>query len=87
MSHVDRTEFELVVGPDGAIPATELARHGVRPGAHLRVARSSSEKRPPFRSAAGILAGVLPELTMADFNEASERAVADAEGAAAYPHE
>lgn len=86
MSNADRTEFEVVVGPDGTIPAAELARHGVRPGTHLKVARSSFEKRPPFRSAAGILAGALPELTMADFAEASERAVADAEGTA-YPYE
>lgn len=87
MSNVDRTEFEVVVGPDGTIPASELARHGVRPGAHLKVARSPLEKRPPFRSAAGILAGVLPDLTMADFAEASERAIADAQGTTAYPHE
>jgi hypothetical protein len=35
--------FELVVGSDGAltVPADELARHGVRPGAHLRVVAES----------------------------------------------
>ncbi len=31
--------FEVVVGDDGSlsIPATELASHGLRPGAHLRI--------------------------------------------------
>ncbi len=35
--------FEVVVGSDGAltVPAAELARHGVRPGAHLRVVAES----------------------------------------------
>lgn len=31
--------FEVVVGSDGilSVPAAELARHGVHPGAHLRL--------------------------------------------------
>jgi hypothetical protein len=35
--------FEVVVGSDGTltVPASELARHGVRPGAHLRLVAQS----------------------------------------------
>lgn len=35
----DNDGFDVVVGEDGAltVPATELARHGVAPGAHLRL--------------------------------------------------
>lgn len=35
----DGEGIEVVVDPDGAlrVPADELARHGVRPGAHLRL--------------------------------------------------
>jgi hypothetical protein len=28
---------ELIVGPDGSIPADQIARLGLRPGTHLRV--------------------------------------------------
>lgn len=37
--------FEVVVGSDGAlsVPAAELARHGVRPGAHLRVVAEAEQ--------------------------------------------
>ncbi len=52
--------FEVVVGTDGAltVPAEELARHGVRPGAHLRLVQ---EPQPPAprRSARGALAEVI----------------------------
>lgn len=52
--------FEVVVGTDGAltVPADELARHGVRPGAHLRLVEQP-QARAPRRSARGILAGVI----------------------------
>lgn len=52
--------FEVVVGTDGAltVAAEELARHGVRPGAHLRLVQ---EPQPPApkRSARGALAEVI----------------------------
>ncbi len=52
--------FEVVVGTDGAliVPAEELARHGVRAGAHLRLVQES-QPRAPRRSARGALAGVI----------------------------
>jgi hypothetical protein len=38
MSSANASEgWELVVGPDGSIPAEQLSRLGVSPGAHLRV--------------------------------------------------
>ena len=33
----EHTDHELVVAADGSIPADQLARLGVAPGAHLRV--------------------------------------------------
>lgn len=55
----DAEGFEVVVGIDGAltVPADELARRGVRPGAHLRVVPESA----PLvrRSVHGVLAGVI----------------------------
>jgi hypothetical protein len=68
--------FELVVGSDGGltVPPDELARHGVRPGAHLRVVAESeahastdthgeqSHQRPRRKSVRGALAHmVTPE--------------------------
>lgn len=52
--------LEVVVGTDGAltVPADELARYGVRPGAHLRLVEQP-QARAPRRSARGILAGVI----------------------------
>jgi hypothetical protein len=52
--------FEVVVGSDGtlSVPADELARHGVPPGAHLRVV---PEHDPPERKfMMGALEGTLP---------------------------
>jgi hypothetical protein len=53
--------FEVVVGSDGVltVPAAELARHGVRPGAHLRLV---PEERPAGerKRMAGALAGSVP---------------------------
>ena len=40
---------ELVVAEDGSIPAEQLARLGVRPGAHLRVVEAS-QPGPSLRS-------------------------------------
>ena len=47
--------FEVVVDPDGAlrVPAEELARYGVRPGAHLRLVHElpTRERRRRVRGA------------------------------------
>lgn len=53
--------LEVVVGTDGAltVPAEELARHGVRPGAHLRLVQEPPPPPAPRRSARGALAGVI----------------------------
>lgn len=58
---------DLVVAPDGSIPADQLARLGVAPGAHLRVVQTS-------------LAGSLPDfpdLTWEEFEHASALAKRD----------
>jgi len=53
-------DFEVVVDTDGAlrVPAEELARHGVRPGAHLRLI-PQLPPRTQRRRAHGALAGVV----------------------------
>jgi hypothetical protein len=40
--------FNVVVSDDGTltVPAAELARHGVRPGAHLRLIPAQRHARP-----------------------------------------
>lgn len=76
--------FEVVVGADGGIDPRELARHGVRPGEHLRVAHQGS-KRPPFRSVVGSCASALPPLSWEDFEAGSRLAVADSEAGPTFP--
>ena len=50
--------LDVVVDPDGTlrVPAAELARHGVRPGSHLRIVTDPMTPAPR-RSARGALAG------------------------------
>ena len=74
--------WELVVGPDGSIPAEQLARLGFRPGAHLRVVAEQPARS--HRSAYGVLAGE-PAPSWADYEAASRLAIADAEGGPTYP--
>lgn len=72
--------FEVAVGEDGSItvPADEVARSGLKPGARLKlVAEPSSALRR--RSSWGILAGKVPELSWEDFEHASRAAVVDHE--------
>ena len=62
---------ELVVAEDGSIPADQVKRLGLRPGAHLRVIETSRASRT------GGLAGSLPDfpdLDWADFERGSELA-------------
>ncbi|MGH3865208.1 MAG: hypothetical protein ACRDQ4_03555 [Pseudonocardiaceae bacterium] len=44
----DEEGFEVVVGTDGAltVPADDLARHGVHPGAHLRLVQELRARAP-----------------------------------------
>lgn len=68
-------ETELVVAEDGSIPAEQLARLGIHPGAHLRVVAT------PERQGETRLAGSLPdfpEVDWEDFERASDLARNDA---------
>ncbi len=74
MAANEHTNHELVVAPDGSIPAEQLKRLGVRPGAHLRVVET------PAARSGGSFAGSLPdfpELTWEDFERASKLARED----------
>ena len=61
---------ELIVGSDGGIPAEQLSRLGLRPGAHLRVVAAGPKKRRTLR---GSLPD-FPELSWEDFERGSELA-------------
>lgn len=80
MSSVDpKPEKELVVADDGSIPAEQLTRLGLRPGAHLRVVETTAEEGDSVE-----LEGSLPdfpELTWEDFERGSELARRDLAGA------
>ena len=65
---------ELVVADDGSIPAEQLARLGITPGAHLRVVPDPAG--PPLERLEGALAA-LPELTWEDFERGSRLASDD----------
>lgn len=66
---------ELVVGPDGSIPADQLARLGLRPGVHLRVVAESGGDAV-CSSIEGSLPE-LPDLSWEDFEQGSELARRD----------
>jgi hypothetical protein len=68
--------FEVVVGSDGGIPADELARHGVRPGAHLRVV-PEHESAGERKRMAGALAGSVPAEAVEELLQGLEQAKAD----------
>jgi len=76
-------DFEVVVGADGGIAPEELARHGVRPGAHLRIVAQVAP--PRIRPAYGALRGRLPEVSWEDFEAASRLAVEDVESGPTFP--
>ncbi len=75
--------IEVVVGSDGApmVPAAELSRHGVRPGAHLRLIVDSEAEKPRRGRSAGKLAQIAPAVEIAawaralDEDRAERRAV------------
>ncbi|MGD9530308.1 MAG: hypothetical protein AB7I38_19760 [Dehalococcoidia bacterium] len=72
--------FHVVVAEDGSVPASELARLGLRPGTHLRLVPE------PRRSSRGRMAGALAANLPADAVDDWVRALdeAKAERAAAY---
>jgi hypothetical protein len=63
--------FEVVVSSDGSltVPAAELARHGVRPGAHLQLVKSEVVGPRGGRSA-GKLAGLVPDEVIEAWSQA-----------------
>ncbi len=72
----DDNPRELVVAGDGSIPADQLRKLGLLPGAHLRVVEAA------VVPSGGRLAGSLPEfadLAWEDFERGSELARRDAE--------
>ena len=70
----DGEGFEVVVDPDGAlrVPAGELARHGVRPGTHLRLVHE-----PPPRQRRRRVRGALSDVVDAAALDALEAALDD----------
>jgi hypothetical protein len=74
MAANEHPDHELIVAPDGSIPADQLARLGVAPGAHLRVVKATAA------SSASSFAGSLPnfpDLSWEDFERSSELARSD----------
>lgn len=64
--------FEVVVDDDGAlmVPAAELARHGVRPGTHLRVVVPGEPSTRRAGPSAGKLAGLVPAELIEEWSQA-----------------
>ena len=81
MSRADATASdgaELIVAVGGSIPADQVVRLGLRPGARLRVATAASDHEPPP------VVGSLPEfpdLCWEDFEKGSNLAQHDLAGA------
>jgi hypothetical protein len=81
--------FEVVVGSDGTltVPADELARHGMRPGAHLRLVADGEghgtthgehgDERPRHKSMRGALAHMVTPEDVDAFVEALAETKAD----------
>ncbi len=67
-------DHELIVAPDGSIPADQIARLGLRPGAHLWVV---AEEPAPSRGRLGGSLPDLPDLAWEDFERGSELARSD----------
>jgi len=63
--------WELVVGPDGSVPAEQLARLGVALGAHLRVVSNpASESTAARKSLAGVLRDRIDDAALDRFDAA-----------------
>ena len=65
---------ELIVGPDGSISADQIARLGLRPGAHPRVV---TEPPTPATTHFGGSLPDLPEVAWEDFERGSRLAQDD----------
>jgi hypothetical protein len=74
MATNENIDHELVVAPDGSIPAAQLKRLGVGPGTHLRVVQTPASG--PAASIAGSLSH-LADVSWEDFQRASELAQQD----------
>jgi hypothetical protein len=70
-SKLDR---QMIVGPDGSIPADQIARLGLRPGAHLRVV---GEPSPERQTRFGGSLPDLPDLSWEGFERGSALARGD----------
>jgi hypothetical protein len=70
----DQGSYELVIAPDGSIPADQLARLGLEPGAHLRVVPAKVVN--DTESLEGTLT-TFPDVSWEDFERASDLAKAD----------
>jgi len=68
MGAANEKPYDLVVGPDGSIPADQVARLGVAPGAHLRVVPTVQAPSLPED---------FPDLSWEDFEQASKLAADD----------
>lgn len=68
---------DLVVAEDGSIPAEQLVRLGLRPGAHLRVVEAVAGQPGELEGSVPDL----PDLDWEDFERGSELAQADLSGA------
>lgn len=71
----DDDGFHVVVAEDGSVPATELARLGLRPGTHLWVV--PEQRAPKRRSARGLLAGTVAAGEIESFVQAMAEAKAE----------
>lgn len=71
----DGEGFHVVVADDGSLPASELARLGLRPGARLRVVPEQRSGRR--KSMLGALAGTLPPEAVDDLIRGLDEAKAE----------
>ncbi|MCA1604294.1 MAG: hypothetical protein LC775_02150 [Acidobacteria bacterium] len=74
----DGEGFEVVVDPDGAlrVPAEELARYGVRPGAHLRLVHEP-QPRERRRRVRGALSDIVDAAALDALEAALDEAKAE----------
>jgi len=70
--------FDVIVADDGSVPAAELARLGVRPGAHLRLIVSENDTPKQVRHLGpGRLAGTVPPEVIDEFIRALDECKAE----------
>ncbi|MGQ0777216.1 MAG: hypothetical protein ACT4NY_22835 [Pseudonocardiales bacterium] len=74
-AHNDSEGSHVVVADDGSLPASELARLGLRPGAHLRIV--PEQRSGQRKSMLGALAGTLPPEAVDDLIRGLDEAKAE----------